>query len=353
MAERKSAGSAPRARSPRRARGRITTGLVLGVMLGGGGFVTASGVAGASDGKPLLSQDQATRVAATTPGTGSSSTSTDAAVEAAEKSAAAKASAAKAAAAKAAAAKTATQAAQAATKSTAKVAATAAAVAAPPRTSTGQSITLAATQQPSQVGALFSGSISDGHHCTASVVDSPAGDVIVTAAHCLTSASGKTFVPAYRDGSAPYGVWTISQVLEDDAWTSDSDPDHDVAFAVVEPLNGKSLESVVGSYDVDTSGVTDARVQITGYPSATDEPISCTGSSESFSDTQLTVYCTGYASGTSGSGWVEDYDPTDGSGALVGVIGGYETGGDTDDVSYTALFGTDVQSLYNEAKAAG
>jgi len=51
------------------------------------------------------------------------------------------------------------------------------------------------------VGALFtmSGSQLRTHFCTASVVDSPAGDVIVTAAHCVkgysdTSPAGLAFV---------------------------------------------------------------------------------------------------------------------------------------------------------------
>ncbi|MFC1411123.1 serine protease [Streptacidiphilus sp. N1-12] len=305
---------------------RVVTGIALGAMLGGGAFVTASGAARASDSRPQAAQDQAQPTA-----TASASASASAAPVPSAAASSAKPTS------------------KAAAKAT-----TAKSVSAPPRTSTGQSVTLAASQQPSQVGALFAGSIADGHHCTASVVDSSAGDIIVTAAHCLSSGtSTHTFVPGYRDGTAPYGVWQISQVLEDDAWTSSQDPDHDVAFAVVEPLNGQSLESVVGSYQLDTSGVTDTQVQITGYPSATDEPISCTGSSGSFSSSQLTVYCTGYAGGTSGSGWIEDYDPTDGSGTLVGVIGGYQTGGNTEDVSYAARFGDGVQALFNQAEAAG
>src|ERR1700684_117423 len=64
------------------------------------------------------------------------------------------------------------------------------------------------------VGALFT--VSDGklgsHFCTASVVDSPAGDMLVTAAHCLTGYSltapaGIAFVPGYSQGATPYGIW--------------------------------------------------------------------------------------------------------------------------------------------------
>jgi hypothetical protein len=34
---------------------------------------------------------------------------------------------------------------------------------------------------------------------------------------------------------------------------------------------------------------------------------------------------------------------------VVGVIGGYQLGGDTDDVSYSPYFGDDVQHLYQLA----
>ena len=40
-------------------------------------------------------------------------------------------------------------------------------------------------------------------------------------------------------------------------------------------------------------------------------------------------------------------------GSVVGVIGGYEQGGDTPDVSYAAYFGPAVAALYQQAEAAG
>ena len=325
-----------RNRSGRRSRRRILLGITAGIMVGGGLVVATTGTAGASV-SLLRSIDTAKRVAATA--TASASTGT---TESASTSASASAS------------KTASS---SASKSATKVAASAAAsksTAAAPVTTTGQSVTLTSDEQPSQVGAIFTGSISDGHSCTASVVDSPLGDLIVTAAHCLSSGtgSGATFVPGYHDGTAPYGEWKITDVIESSAWTSSQSEDVDVAFAVVAPLNGKSLQSVVGAYSLDTSGVTSTTVQITGYPSDTDKPISGTCASTAYSSTQLQVDCTGYPSGTSGSGWLENYDASTGSGTLIGVIGGYEQGGDTDDVSYAAVFGSSVQSLYEQAKTA-
>jgi hypothetical protein len=83
------------------------------------------------------------------------------------------------------------------------------------------------------VGALFSESNGKlgSHFCTASVVGSAAGDLAVTAAHCVYGTTGTlVFVPAYADGKTPYGVWPVTKVYTDSAWDARQDPDHDVAF---------------------------------------------------------------------------------------------------------------------------
>lgn len=46
-----------------------------------------------------------------------------------------------------------------------------------------------------------------------------------------------------------------------------------------------------------------------------------------------------------------DLDPVTGTGALIGVIGGLDGGGD-DFVSYSSRFGPDVAALYRQAVAA-
>jgi hypothetical protein len=51
------------------------------------------------------------------------------------------------------------------------------------------------------VGALFTTSSGQlgKHFCTASVVDSPAGDLLMTAAHCVTGTSGTIDSSASQD----------------------------------------------------------------------------------------------------------------------------------------------------------
>ena len=56
--------------------------------------------------------------------------------------------------------------------------------------------------------------------------------------------------------------------------------------------------------------------------------------------------------GTSGSPWITRFDPVTRTGAIVGVIGGYQEGGDTPAVSYSAYLDSDIRKLYQEATAA-
>jgi hypothetical protein len=57
--------------------------------------------------------------------------------------------------------------------------------------------------------------------------------------------------------------------------------------------------------------------------------------------------CDGFPNGTSGSPWVTNVSPATGLGTVVGVIGGYEQGGDTPAVSYSSYFDQDIMDLYN------
>ncbi|WP_370144381.1 serine protease [Streptacidiphilus sp. EB129] len=206
--------------------------------------------------------------------------------------------------------------------------------------------------QNARIGALFSGSVAGGHYCTASVVDSPGGDVIITAAHCLSrSASRTVFVPGYRDGTEPYGVWQLDRIVVDSRWTADNDPDHDVAFAVLDPLNGKEIQQVVGANALDVNADATAPVTLTGYPDSEDEPITCSNSIGLYSDTQLRIDCANYTDGTSGSPWVvpghagAHHDEN----LVLGVIGGFEQGGYTPDISYSVRFDDDASVLYQQA----
>lgn len=77
--------------------------------------------------------------------------------------------------------------------------------------------------------------------------------------------------------------------------------------------------------------------------------VSCENVVLSFGSTQLEFKCGGYTTGTSGGPMLADVNPKTGIGTVLGVIGGYEQGGDTPSVSYAAKFEANVKALYQLA----
>ena len=208
------------------------------------------------------------------------------------------------------------------------------------------------------VGALFTASAGklNQHFCTASVVDSPAGDLVITAAHCVTSTPGTlVFVPGFNQGSKPYGVWTVTKVYVDQAWSTSSSQDDDFAFLrVSQPGSSVPVEDVTGAERLDTDApASRALVQVIGYPSATNQPVTCQNPIKQPMADQLEFDCDGYTNGTSGGPFLSEIDPATGQGLVIGVIGGYQQGGDVPQVSYSAVLGAKAAALYSEAVAGG
>ncbi|MFP5021170.1 trypsin-like serine peptidase [Pseudonocardia phyllosphaerae] len=203
-------------------------------------------------------------------------------------------------------------------------------------------------------GALFEG--PDGppgtHFCTGSVVDSPAGNLVVTAAHCASEGDGAapstdiSFAPGYHDGVAPSGTWRVTSVLLDPAWANGADPDHDVAFLQVERDDGTPVQEVTGAdHLVFGPAPTGTSVTAVGYPVGAERPAAVTGRVDELSPTQLRLDVPGLPDGTSGGPWLAGPHGTD----LVGVTGGFEEGGSTADTSFAAVLSDDVRALYARA----
>ncbi|MCP3755824.1 serine protease [Streptomyces sp. TBY4] len=226
------------------------------------------------------------------------------------------------------------------------------------------------------VGVLMAGG---EHWCTASVVDSPQGNVVATAAHCVAPAGedGRpgeaahdglaigelAFAPAFSGegaGKQPLGVWKVSSVQVDERWTKWGEDTADFAFLSVEPdADGRSLQEVVGSGEapkpVWTSGY-EREVTVVGYPESEhnpeNKPVACTTQSRHDEDDPAMLYiqCSGFWTGTSGSPWIADRGGPGRPGQLIGVL----SGGDTDVDSTAALFDDRAKALYERAaKQAG
>ena len=207
------------------------------------------------------------------------------------------------------------------------------------------------------VGALFS--LSGGHlgrhFCTASVVDSPVRDLVITAAHCVSGRQpGRVaFVPGYHRSQEPYGRWAVTRIFLDAGWSSSGNPDHDVAFLVVsQPGQRTPVQEVTGGEDLATGWGPAHLVQVIGYPDSRQRPITCTSRTRAFGAHQMEFDCGGYTDGTSGGPFLARVQRATGLGTVIGVIGGYQQGGNTPSVSYSARFGRAVRALY-EAAVAG
>ena len=208
------------------------------------------------------------------------------------------------------------------------------------------------------VGALFTTSAGrlGQHFCSASVVDSPAGDLVMTAAHCATGVSGTIdFVPGYDNGSTRYGVWTVTKVYVDHAWSSSASQDDDFAFLrVSDSAASTPIEDETGAEKLVTGAPTAHQmVQVIGYPDGANQPVTCRNWLREPMTDQLEFDCGGYPDGTSGGPFLSQVNPSTGQGLLIGVIGGYEQGGNTPQVSYSSRLGASAAALYKTAVAGG
>lgn len=204
------------------------------------------------------------------------------------------------------------------------------------------------------IGALFYVTGSGMHFCTASVVDSGPEDLVMTAAHCVYSGGYPAdieFVPGY-DGRSPYGAWPVQSVVVATGWRQRHDPDLDFAFLAVAPQgNGRPIQRVTGGLRLGIGSGYAHPIKVVGYNNAAADPVRCATVSFEFRAGQMEFYCHGYRDGTSGGPWVIGYTGR-GTGTLVGVIGGYQDGGDVEWASYSPVLGASALSLYRQAEAA-
>jgi V8-like Glu-specific endopeptidase len=211
-----------------------------------------------------------------------------------------------------------------------------------------------------QVGALFASADYTGatasHFCTATVIDSPAGDLVLTAAHCVASfatstyTSGTlTFAPGY-DSGPDYrlgGVWNVQKIDIPPGYQADQNPEDDYAILVITPKNGLEIQQLTGGLRLTTAHLPEP-VSVVGYNDLAydvsgNQAVIC--SSTAFEETDdgqpwARFDCQNYQDGTSGGPWITR------GGAVMGVIGGYEQGGDSPNWSYSAIFNADTLAFY-------
>jgi V8-like Glu-specific endopeptidase len=207
------------------------------------------------------------------------------------------------------------------------------------------------------VGTLFFTTGTQQHFCTASVVNSPAGNLVLTAAHCVygsTYATNIEFVPGYHAGQQPYGAWAVQAITVATGWQQSHDPNLDFAFLSVAPPAGTSrpIQYVTGGLRLGIDSGYRHHIEVIGYNNTDDAPVGCATKSFEFEATQMEFYCHDYWDGTSGGPWIFGYNARHGTGTVFGVIGGYEQGGDYEWASYSAYFGPPTLQLFLLANRA-
>ena len=204
-------------------------------------------------------------------------------------------------------------------------------------------------------GALFYTTGGKAHYCSASVVDSTVGDLVLTAAHCVYNTNFATnveYVPEFHDGKQPYGAWPVVTIYVASGWQhSPHNPNLDFAFLSVTPASkGPDIQKVTGGLTIEFTQWYSQKIEVVGHNDTDAKPVRCATKSFRFRTGQMEFYCHGFWTGTSGGPWIIGYNAKTGGGKVFGVIGGYEEGGDYEWASYSSYFGPAARSLFQQAE---
>jgi hypothetical protein len=215
----------------------------------------------------------------------------------------------------------------------------------------------AAVQVPtqSQLGKVFFTLGGVNYVCSGTATASSNRDVVTTAGHCLNEGPGAyatnfAFVPAYDNGSAPYGTWTAKSLLTTNEWKNSGDFNHDVGFAVMNSnASGQSLTDVTGSYPIAFNKGYNLTFSAYGYPAA--KPYNgqllwkCSGKAgvdtRGTTDHRLPCSMTG---GSSGGGWIT-------SDGQLNSVNSFGYRGEKD-VMYGPYFGNVEQAVFSAAASS-
>jgi V8-like Glu-specific endopeptidase len=207
------------------------------------------------------------------------------------------------------------------------------------------------------VGALFFTTGKQAHFCTASVVNSRTANLILTAAHCVygsAPASNIEFVPEYHHGQRPYGAWPVQRITVAAGWRKSHNINLDFAFLTVSPPAGttRPIQFVTGGLWLGINRGYAHPIEVIGYNDTQNTPIGCATHSFKYPAKagQMKFYCNAFWNGTSGGPWIVNYDPHTGAGLVIGVIGGYQQGGDPPWASYSDYFSWPTLHLYLQAQ---
>jgi V8-like Glu-specific endopeptidase len=208
-------------------------------------------------------------------------------------------------------------------------------------------------------GTYRSGRFAEDYQCSGSSVDTDAGDVVLTAGHCVidpdtgTRATNLIFVPGYRSGSEPFGEWAASSFATTSTWEATAggrNPDEagDVAMLTIEdrPSDGASLRSVVGALGIAFNRARDQTYTQYGYPAESPydgsrlyENTARYAFGDGFFSPATMAIASDFTGGSSGGPWVVGSSPT-----ALSVTAYYYTA--DPGYLYGPYFGSAAQAVY-------
>jgi hypothetical protein len=227
----------------------------------------------------------------------------------------------------------------------------------PPRNTSATQIPPPYTSAPTRTnGKVF---FSDGglnYVCSGTALLSGNRSVVWTAGHCVHDGANNfhtnwAFVPAYADGSRPYGTWAARTLLTTNGWATSGDFSYDNGAAVVSTNGGQALTDVVGGRGIAFDTARQQQYAAHGYPAASpfngqrlwvcNAPLSYNDTNQSPATLGISCDMTG---GSSGGGWISS------SGSVVSVNSyGYST---LRNVMFGPYQGSVAQGLYTQASGS-
>ncbi len=220
-------------------------------------------------------------------------------------------------------------------------------------------------------GKVFFSRGAFDYECSGTVVRSPSRSLVLSAGHCayVENAVGGggaypvnwMFVPAYRDGLAPFGKWAAASLQATPEWVSSVNSDitgqvggdsrFDVSAAILAARRGKRIQDVVGGrtprFDASRSAVFNAF----GYPAESPfdgrsefecrSPLTQSDASRGAPAT-IGIACD-MNGGASGGGWIVNR-------RYIESLTSYNYTDDRDTL-YGPYFGTAIKAFYNSVKS--
>jgi V8-like Glu-specific endopeptidase len=151
--------------------------------------------------------------------------------------------------------------------------------------------------------------------CSASVISAR---LVLTAGHCVHDGKGSfftsfQFAPAFHEGEAPLGIWTVSDVLTTKEWSKGGGEVFNAAdfgLLVIEDQDGMRIGDVTGWLGWKTNKLVPNHITMVGFPGNHDDgqrmhQVSSGSSQCCF--TNNAIFGSDMGPGASGAPWVQNF----------------------------------------------